>query len=98
MKRIFLMLFVVTLVLALSSCAGTGGSDTIKIGLEAPLTGDYAYEGQGFKNAVQLLVDQTNAAGGINGKKLQFLYEDDTGKPLLTLGNPFLWKMNQAIL
>ena len=38
---------------------------------QGPMTGDYAYEGKGFKKAVQLLVDQTNAAGGINGKKVE---------------------------
>jgi branched-chain amino acid transport system substrate-binding protein len=83
MKRLFVILFVVTLTLALTSCApaGTSGGDTIKIGLQGPLTGDYAQEGQGFKNAVQLLVDQTNAAGGINGKKVELFIEDDKGDP-----------------
>ena len=56
-------------------------SGPIKIGLEAPLTGDYAYEGKGFQNAVQLLVDQTNAAGGINGQQVELLVEDDKGDP-----------------
>lgn len=83
MKRLFVILFVVTLTLALASCApaGTGGGDTIKIGLQAPLTGDYAQEGQGFKKAVDLLVEQTNAAGGILGKKVVFVAEDDKGDP-----------------
>jgi len=82
MKRLFVILFVVTLTLALTSCApaATGG-DTIKIGLQAPLTGDYAQEGQGFKKAVDLLVEQTNAAGGILGKKVVFVAEDDKGDP-----------------
>ena len=57
------------------------GGNTIKIGLEAPLTGDYAYEGKGFQNAVQLLVDQANAAGGINGQKVELIVEDDKGDP-----------------
>jgi branched-chain amino acid transport system substrate-binding protein len=59
--------------------APTGG--TIKIGLEAPLTGDYAEEGKGFQNAISLLVDQTNAAGGINGQKVELVIEDDKGDP-----------------
>ena len=45
------------------------------------MTGDMAQEGLGFKNAVQLLVDQTNAAGGINGKKIELFVEDDKGDP-----------------
>ncbi len=84
MKRLFVLLFVVMLVTGLAGCAAPGagtGGDTIKIGLEAPLTGDYAYEGKGMQKAVQLLVDQANAAGGINGKKVELLVEDDKGDP-----------------
>ena len=39
----------------------------IKIGVQAPITGEYAAEGQGIKNGVQLLVKQQNAAGGLLG-------------------------------
>ncbi len=56
-------------------------SGTIKIGLQGPMTGDYAYEGQGFKNAVQMLVDQTNAKGGILGRQVELFIEDDAGDP-----------------
>jgi branched-chain amino acid transport system substrate-binding protein len=59
--------------------APSGG--TVNIGLEAPLTGDYADEGKGFQNAVQLLVDQTNASGGINGQQVKLFIEDDKGDP-----------------
>jgi branched-chain amino acid transport system substrate-binding protein len=83
MKRVFFVLLLMTLIGSLASCApaGTSGGDTIKIGLQAPLTGDYAEEGKGFQNAVQLLVDQANAAGGINGQKVQLIVEDDKGDP-----------------
>jgi branched-chain amino acid transport system substrate-binding protein len=56
-------------------------SGTIKIGLEIPLTGDFAFEGNGMKQSVQLLVDQTNAAGGLNGQQIQLIIEDDKGDP-----------------
>jgi branched-chain amino acid transport system substrate-binding protein len=84
MKRFLILLLVAAFALGVAGCAAPGastGGDTIKIGLEAPLTGDYALEGQGFQKAVQLLVDQTNAAGGINGKKVQLIVEDDKGDP-----------------
>ncbi len=72
----------VLFVLALSLFAGCKGeSDAIKIGLQGPMTGDYAYEGKGFENAVRMLVEQTNAAGGINGKKVELIVEDDAGDP-----------------
>lgn len=80
MKRLYLAMLLVAALLVLASC-GPAPSNTIKIGLEAPLTGDYAEEGKGFQNAIQLLVDQTNAAGGINGQKVQLVVEDDKGDP-----------------
>jgi branched-chain amino acid transport system substrate-binding protein len=62
-----------------AGCAKDTG--TIRIGLQGPMTGDYAYEGKGFQNALRMLVDQTNAAGGILGKRVQLLIEDDAGDP-----------------
>jgi branched-chain amino acid transport system substrate-binding protein len=53
----------------------------IKIGVQAPITGEYAAEGQGIQNAVKLLVDQQNAAGGLLGRKLEVTVCDDEGKP-----------------
>jgi branched-chain amino acid transport system substrate-binding protein len=85
MKHLFTLLFVAAIVLSIAGCAApgasTGGGDTIKIGLQAPLTGDYAYEGKGMEKSVRLLVDQVNAAGGINGKKVELIVEDDKGDP-----------------
>jgi branched-chain amino acid transport system substrate-binding protein len=81
MKHVSLILLVIVLAASLAACAPASGGNTIKIGLEAPLTGDYAEEGKGFQNAVQLLVDQANAAGGINGQKVQLIVEDDKGDP-----------------
>lgn len=54
---------------------------SIKIGLMCPLTGKWASEGQDMKNIVSLLVDETNAKGGINGKKVELVVEDDAGDP-----------------
>lgn len=85
MKRLFTLLFVAAIVFSLAGCAapgaGSGGSDKIVIGLEAPLTGDYAYEGKGMEKAIKLLIEQTNAAGGINGKQVEVIVEDDKGDP-----------------
>ena len=52
-------------------------AETIRLGLMCPLTGKWASEGQDMKNIVSLLVDETNAAGGINGKKVELVVEDD---------------------
>ncbi len=80
MKKFALPLLALILTLTLFTACG-GGGGTIKIGLQGPMTGDYAYEGKGFENAVKMLVEQTNAAGGINGKKVELIVEDDAGDP-----------------
>ena len=44
--------------LVVSGGCGSGDSGTVRIGLQGPMTGDYAYEGKGFERAVRLLADQ----------------------------------------
>ena len=83
MKRLSVLFFVAVLVLSCAGCAAPGASTSgkIVIGLQAPLTGDYAYEGKGMEKAIRLLVEQTNAAGGINGQQIELIVEDDKGDP-----------------
>ncbi|HEX3017322.1 MAG TPA: ABC transporter substrate-binding protein, partial [Caproicibacter sp.] len=64
---------------AANSTAAASG-DTIKIGVVTPLTGQTSSFGQSAKKGLELLEEQTNNAGGINGKKIQFLIQDDEGK------------------
>jgi branched-chain amino acid transport system substrate-binding protein len=79
-KKLALLFLVLVLTLPLfTGCKKEAG--TIKLGLEGPMTGDYAYEGQGFEKAVQLLVDQTNEAGGLLGRQIELVIEDDAGDP-----------------
>jgi len=79
-KKLALLFLVLVLTLPLfTGCKKETG--TIKLGLEGPMTGDYAYEGQGFEKAVQLLVDQTNEAGGLLGRQIELVIEDDAGDP-----------------
>lgn len=56
-------------------------AEDIKIGLMCPLTGKWAAEGQDMKNIVSLLVEETNARGGIDGNKIDLVIEDDAGDP-----------------
>ena len=60
--------------------AGTSG-DEIVIGVIGPLTGDYAAEGQGFKKAIDLLVEELNAQGGVLGRQVRVEYADTGSKP-----------------
>lgn len=56
-------------------------ADAVKIGLMAPLTGSWASEGQGMKKIVELLAEQQNAKGGVLGRKIEVITEDDGGDP-----------------
>jgi branched-chain amino acid transport system substrate-binding protein len=60
-----------------SASATTAAGDTIKIGAIVSLTGTYAGLGQPEKNALEMEVARINDAGGINGKSIEVIYEDD---------------------
>jgi len=55
--------------------------ETIKIGLQAPITGEYAYEGEGFVKVVDLVTEQINEEGILDGRKIEIVKCDDVGKP-----------------
>src|SRR6185436_6456925 len=69
----------------LASCTGGGGgaakSEEIVVGEYGSLTGSTATFGQSTHNGVMLATEQLNAAGGINGKKVRVIVEDDQSKP-----------------
>jgi len=56
-------------------------ADTVKIGLMGPMTGSWASEGQEMKQVLDLLAEELNAKGGIAGKKVEVISEDDGGDP-----------------
>ena len=67
--------------LALAATASVAhAARPIKIGVQAPITGPYAEEGQGIEKAVKLLADQQNAKGGLLGRKIVVKVCDDEGK------------------
>ncbi len=55
----------------------TAGELVWKIGGIGPVTGSAAQYGQGVQNAIQIAVDEVNAAGGINGYQVAFNFQDD---------------------
>ncbi len=74
--------------LALAACgdSGTdggsgGGAETIKMGVAGPLTGPNAAFGEQLKNGASQAVEDINAAGGILGKQVSLVYEDDVSDP-----------------
>jgi branched-chain amino acid transport system substrate-binding protein len=78
-------LFAVLPLLA-SACAALGGpqaqsSGPIKLGMVTSLTGNYAPLGTNDKLAAQQVIDQQNAKGGINGRRLDIDILDDASDP-----------------
>lgn len=65
--------------LLLVSCNGGGSSNEILIGEYGSLTGDKATFGTSTKNGIDMAVDEINAAGGLLGKKVRVIVEDDRG-------------------
>lgn len=56
-------------------------AETIKIGVAGAFSGDLASYGRPALNAVQLYVDEVNSSGGILGRQVELLAEDDVCKP-----------------
>lgn len=69
-----------TLALAAAAAFAQTGAP-IKIGVVTPLSGTYAGIGQQVKWGLDLAAAQINAAGGVMGRKLELLYEDEEANP-----------------
>ena len=67
--------------LALSVPVVGSAADTIKFGVAGPHSGDLASYGLPTVNAAKIVIDKVNANGGINGKQIELLVEDDVCKP-----------------
>ncbi len=77
MKKLLLTGVALGLGLAFSTMANA----QIKIGVAGPITGPNAAFGAQLKNGVEQAVEDINAAGGINGQKLQVVIGDDVSDP-----------------
>jgi len=80
-------LFVVTVAFGFAMAIPATGiaGDTIKIGVAGAHSGDLAYYGLPTINTAELVVAQYNAKGGINGKKVELLIEDDFCNPEMAI-------------
>jgi len=55
------------------------GGDTVKIGFLGALTGDVAMFGKPTLEGMKMAADEINAAGGVNGKKIEIVEADNRG-------------------
>jgi ABC-type branched-subunit amino acid transport system substrate-binding protein len=60
-------------------------ADTVKIGFTGPSSGAMSLLGQGVRDGVQVYVDYINDQGGVNGRKIELIAEDDGYEPMRSL-------------
>ncbi len=63
------------------SFGGLAHADTIKIAVAGPITGPVAQYGDMQMSGAKMAVEQINAKGGVNGKKLEAVLMDDVCEP-----------------
>ncbi|MBS3101096.1 ABC transporter substrate-binding protein [Candidatus Woesearchaeota archaeon] len=89
MRKIILVILTI-FVLILTACAVQQQQSieeekelvgTYKIGVMLPLTGDAAAYGISEQRGIKIALDEINAKGGINGRKLEAIYEDSKCNP-----------------
>ena len=75
MKRILIASIVIASLL--SACNTQGGDNKVRIGVFMSTTGSTANFGISSVNGIKMAADEINAAGGINGKQVELLVQDD---------------------
>src|SRR5688572_33277668 len=88
MKRTLLALLLISTLCFSFACErrgsgtnATDGTGEIIVGYYGDLTGRTASFGQSTKNGVEMAVDEINKAGGIMGRQVRVIVEDDQGEP-----------------
>ena len=71
----------ITLAAASIMCGGAAAQQPYKIGISAGLTGYAATVDRAWTDGVRVAVDALNARGGINGRKLEVIVEDNRSEP-----------------
>ncbi len=92
----------VLIVLALMAVllSGCVEKEAIKVGGLFALTGKWATGGVTEANFVRIAIDEINAAGGVNGQKLELVLEDDkcTGPDSVTAANKLIFQDNVKVI
>jgi branched-chain amino acid transport system substrate-binding protein len=80
-RKSLVLLSLLLVITVLGGACAPKAAEPIKIGLQAPITGEYAYEGEGFVKVVDLVTEQINEKGILGGRKVEIVKCDDVGKP-----------------
>ena len=88
MKRTFITFGLIIGLLAGMACERRGGETAggsttgpIKVGIYGDLSGQTSSFGQSTKNGILMAIDEINKAGGVNGRQVEYIIEDDQGQP-----------------
>ena len=87
MKRFLAVLSAAALAATMLTACGSGGGsssgdgDTVKVGLLHSLTGSMAISEKSVRDAEVLAIKEINAAGGVNGKQIEYVEEDGASEP-----------------
>jgi branched-chain amino acid transport system substrate-binding protein len=79
MKKILVLFAIALCVATMAFATGAKDTDTVNIGAIFPLSGSVAFYGNESRDGALLAIEEINAAGGLLGKKLALLSEDDEG-------------------
>src|SRR5947209_15884553 len=69
------------LVLAALIATPAFAADPIKIGVDTPITGTWGPIGQQVRWGLDLATKEINAAGGVMGRQIELIYEDEEANP-----------------
>lgn len=102
-KKSLLSLVLIVCLLASIGCTSTSNpesndngqaatNDVLKLAYVGPLTGNLMQYGTAQQNALKMLVDKTNANGGLAGKQVEIVFYDDKGdtKETVNLANKII--------
>lgn len=73
-------------VLLAAVATSVSAQDSIRIGVAQVVEGPSGYYGDAAYKGMQVAADMINAKGGLNGRKIVFLFEDTQGKPATATG------------
>lgn len=89
-KKIF---FLALLVCLISGSIVIGAAPVYKVGLVAPFTGLGSILGEYCKGGLVMAIDEINAAGGVRGRKIEYIVYDDAASPATAIN-----VVNKAIM
>ena len=79
--RLWVLVLAALCVVSLTACKGSSEGGEIVIGEYGSLTGSTATFGISTKNGIEIAVDEANKAGGVLGKQIRVIVEDDQSLP-----------------